>query len=762
MTRTRWAATALTALVMLWSILYAPGSWAVGVPPAPAPSAPTPKAASQSAGTFVPIDPLRLWEHQDVGPGGTLTAHLSGLAEVPEGAIGAVVLNVTAYPLSSGYLTVYPSGGSRPLASSINYDAGRPVANLVTVKVGADGEVAFYNHSSGAAAIYADIQGYYLSGDGTAAGSLRPMTPVRVLDTCDGTGAPQRRLTNEAVTLTLGGRYGVPTNASAVLLNVTAVETTMPGYVTASPAGEPRPTASALNFPGNGLTRAGATVVKLGAGGAVDLFAASTGRLDLVADLSGYYVGGTPTEPGTFVSLSPRRHLDQVLGGGQRVTVGVGGTPDIPADAGAVVTTLTVDAAQLPGWFRAMPSGSQEGTVSNLNFVERETRANLAVVKLGADGAFSLMNGASGNARAVSDVSGYFRASTQTWPLLTASSVSTAAGTTCVLDTSRQVWCWGDNIHGQFGNGNRRSTPIPTRLRNLPPDVTQVRVSHRRVCVLAGPATGGDVYCSGAFTNDLSSSGQDMLVDPPKSTCLLCGRGPSSFPGGQPLTSTEHAFSLLNVSSNPADLSTEARIRYAAVELFGEQGFAHTTIRQVAERAGVSAPLVMHHFKSKDGLRQACDDWAMEVLVREKDLFSLGGMPAMDDLLDQHPEYRSLLAYLASALRAGGSTADRIFDRLVETSTELVDHLVDAGMLQLPADREAAIAYLVSCSCGVMLLGTQFSRHLGGTSITDPKVMARYSAMTAELFSTPMIAPSFRDVLLASVQTQHHTEEDPR
>ncbi len=512
MTRTRWAATALTAAVMLWSILYAPGSWAVGVPPAPAPSAPTPKAASQSAGTFVPIDPLRLWEHQDVGPGGTLTAHLSGLAEVPEGAIGAVVLNVTAYPLSSGYLTVYPSGGSRPLASSINYDAGRPVANLVTVKVGADGEVAFYNHSSGAAAIYADIQGYYLSGDGTAAGSLRPMTPVRVLDTRDGTGAPQRRLTNEAVTLALGGRYGVPTNASAVLLNVTAVETTIPGYVTASPAGEPRPTASALNFPGNGLTRAGATVVKLGAGGAVDLFAASTGRLDLVADLSGYYVGGTPTEPGTFVSLSPRRHLDQVLGGGQRVTVGVGGTPDIPADAGAVVTTLTVDAAQLPGWFRAMPSGSQEGTVSNLNFVERETRANLAVVKLGADGANSLMNGASGNARAVSDVSGYFRASTQTWPLFTASSVSTAAGTTCVLDTSRQVWCWGDNIHGQFGNGNRRSTPIPTRLRNLPPDVTQVRVSHRRVCVLAGPATGGDVYCSGAFTNDLSSSGQDMLT----------------------------------------------------------------------------------------------------------------------------------------------------------------------------------------------------------------------------------------------------------
>lgn len=203
--------------------------------------------------------------------------------------------------------------------------------------------------------------------------------------------------------------------------------------------------------------------------------------------------------------------------------------------------------------------------------------------------------------------------------------------------------------------------------------------------------------------------------------------------------------------SNPADLTTEARIRAAAVELFGEQGFPHTTIRQIAERAGVSAPLVMHHFGSKDKLREACDDWAMEALSQETAFLSLGSMPTMDTYIEQHPEYRTLMAYLVSGLRAGGPTADRIFDRLMETSTEMVDQAVEAGVMRLPDDREAAVAYLVASSCGVMLLGSQFSRHLGGTALTDPRVVHRYSAATTELLTHGVFTAEYRDALLASL-----------
>lgn len=213
------------------------------------------------------------------------------------------------------------------------------------------------------------------------------------------------------------------------------------------------------------------------------------------------------------------------------------------------------------------------------------------------------------------------------------------------------------------------------------------------------------------------------------------------------------------MSSNPEDLSTEARIRTAAVELFGSQGFAHTTVRQIAERAGVSAGLVMHHFGSKDRLRTACDDWAMEALMQEKSFLSPGALPAMEDYLAQHPEYRPLLAYLVAGLRAGGPTADRIWERLLHTSTELVDQAEQAGVMRLPADRQAAIAYLVASSCGMLLMADQFARSLGGTSLTDPQIVARYSLATTELLSDGVFTPAYRDALRASITTTEGNQQ---
>ena len=66
-----------------------------------------------------------------------------------------------------------------------------------------------------------------------------------------------------------------------------------------------------------------------------------------------------------------------------------------------------------------------------------------------------------------------------------------------------------------------------------------------------------------------------------------------------------------------ADLTAAARIRDAAIEQFGRHGFG-VSIRAIAEAAGVSAGLVIHHFGSKDGLRQACDAYVAEVIRTEK------------------------------------------------------------------------------------------------------------------------------------------------
>ncbi len=62
----------------------------------------------------------------------------------PSGAI-AVAINVTVTnPSAEGFLTVWPSGQDRPVASNLNYVAQETVANLVIVGVGSDGAVSIF------------------------------------------------------------------------------------------------------------------------------------------------------------------------------------------------------------------------------------------------------------------------------------------------------------------------------------------------------------------------------------------------------------------------------------------------------------------------------------------------------------------------------------------------------------------------------------------------------------------------------------------
>src|SRR3954465_4118441 len=68
--------------------------------------------------------------------------------------------------------------------------------------------------------------------------------------------------------------------------------------------------------------------------------------------------------------------------------------------------------------------------------------------------------------------------------------------------------------------------------------------------------------------------------------------------------------------SSSSDLTARARIRDAAIELFAERGVEAATIRDIAQAAGASSGLLRHHFGSKEGLRDACDEFALSELLR--------------------------------------------------------------------------------------------------------------------------------------------------
>lgn len=124
---------------------------------------------------FVPIAPCRLidtrpapdtvgYRNFALGPNDTYSVSAtgsSGNCNLP-GNASAVVMNVTAIaPTASSYLTVYPSGVARPLASSLNYEAGQaPTPNSVTSKLSAQGQVSFFN-MNGNVHLAVDVVGYY-------------------------------------------------------------------------------------------------------------------------------------------------------------------------------------------------------------------------------------------------------------------------------------------------------------------------------------------------------------------------------------------------------------------------------------------------------------------------------------------------------------------------------------------------------------------------------------------------------------------------
>lgn len=125
--------------------------------------------------------------------------------------------------------------------------------------------------------------------------------------------------------------------------------------------------------------------------------------------------------------------------------------------------------------------------------------------------------------------------------------------------------------------------------------------------------------------------------------------------------------SIYGTSERPQeDLTARARIRDAAMAQFAERGFKDTTMKSIAQAAGVSTGLVQHHFGTKDGLRQACDDAGVEAIQRRMDLMdhidSAVASPNFASVLYESSPL--LVRYLIRLLIEGSPVAASLFDEM--------------------------------------------------------------------------------------------------
>jgi TetR/AcrR family transcriptional regulator, regulator of cefoperazone and chloramphenicol sensitivity len=155
------------------------------------------------------------------------------------------------------------------------------------------------------------------------------------------------------------------------------------------------------------------------------------------------------------------------------------------------------------------------------------------------------------------------------------------------------------------------------------------------------------------------------------------------------------------------DLTATARIRDAAIEQFGQQGF-EVGLRVIAKAAGVSAALVIHHFGSKDGLRKACDDFVAETVRASKSESIQSSDPAswfaqMADI----ESFAPLMAYLVRSMQAGGELAKVLWRNMIDNAGQYIDEGVRAGTIKPSPDPKARARYLAMTGGGGFLLYLQ-------------------------------------------------------
>jgi hypothetical protein len=380
-------------------------------------------SSSASSYRFVPTTPCRVVDTRLAngsfgGPvmiaGSTRSFPIpSSACNIPSSA-QAYSLNVTVVPQSVlGYLSLWPTGQSQPLVSTLNSPDGNIVANAAIVPAGAAGAIsAFVTDQTH---LVVDINGYFDSSANSYA--FYAASPCRVLDTRNAIGSFGGPIMSggqsRSFQLPLSG-CALPSTATAYSTNVTVVPTAALGYLSLWPSGQTQPYVSTLNSP-SGRILANAAIVPAGTSGAVNLYV--TDQTHVIMDANGYFAATGNAGALAFVPVAPCRIIDTRNGTGtfggpvmsansQRAIPVTSSSCGIPATAKAYSLNLTVVPQGGLGYLTIWPTAQSQPYVSTLNSPNGQIVANAAIVPADANGSISVF--VTDKTHVILDINGYF------------------------------------------------------------------------------------------------------------------------------------------------------------------------------------------------------------------------------------------------------------------------------------------------------------------------------------------------------------------
>ena len=197
--------------------------------------------------------------------------------------------------------------------------------------------------------------------------------------------------------------------------------------------------------------------------------------------------------------------------------------------------------------------------------------------------------------------------------------------------------------------------------------------------------------------------------------------------------------------SSPADRSGRDRILDAAITRFAEDGVAGTSLKAVAEEAGVSQALIVHHFGSKEGLREACDACVVGGFREQMRRAAAEGqrLDVLESFRRRQEHHAFSLPYLARCLSEGRPAVDALVDELAEETVRSMEMSVANGVYR-PSDhpRERAVVLLI-WSLGAVTLHDHMRRLLGADLTGQPRELLPYLRGATDLLTRGLFTEAF-------------------
>jgi alpha-tubulin suppressor-like RCC1 family protein len=386
--------------------------------------------APAAGSRFTSTSPTRVLDTRNsggaLGPGATRTLNLS--SRVPATAT-AVTFNLTgASTTANTVVTAYPSGQTRPVASSLNMTPGQVTPNLVTVALGANRSVTLHNNA-GNTHLVVDLAGYYATDRGDV---FYQVSPLRWYDT-----RSSQPLNSDYIWY-FDFPEIVPASASALVFNMTGTSPTTSMFVTAWPGETTQPTASNLNLV-RGQTAANMATVPFGPDKRLNI-TNNSGSVHVIIDVAGYF---SPPPVACTVNCV------HSWGANNNAQLGIGTMGGFSGEPNRVDGN---------SGFTAVAGGVNNG------YGLREGR----IWAWGTNGASGLANdldyGVATTPVRISGVSNIRQ-------------IAIGAYTGYAIDSAKRTWAWGYGGNGELGDGFA-TNGLSVVSVSLPNDVVQVAAGH--------------------------------------------------------------------------------------------------------------------------------------------------------------------------------------------------------------------------------------------------------------------------------------------